>query len=411
MKEFITNPEVQEILLAIKTKGLDKKHYSDIFDDAGNQYVDLVQEGGGVLGIALTGYTYILEKAGLRFFSLAGTSAGAINTLMIAGSGKIGEPVSEKILKILSEKDLSEFVDGNSRLKKLIKRYIDNKPFFKFFVFCNALNIWKTLKYHLGINPGSVFEEWLTEVLAMSNITTLSELKRLRSEIPLLYDRSDSNKQISRNPEIQIITSDITTRSKIVFPEMAELYWEDPDKVNPAKFVRASMSIPFFFFPFIVSDIPDAGSIEDPLAPKSETKWRKHAGYYGKIPNLVRFVDGGMLSNFPVNAFHVKEGIPKKPTFGAKLSTWRDNYSVTDKLGGMIGSMISTMRQLHDYDFLRKNPDYNKLICHIDADDKFNWLDFNMPKDQQIELFVLGAKKAYHFLEEFDWKQYKKFRS
>ena len=31
-------------------------------DKSGNYYVDLVQEGGGVLGIALVGYTYILEQ-------------------------------------------------------------------------------------------------------------------------------------------------------------------------------------------------------------------------------------------------------------------------------------------------------------------------------------------------------------
>jgi NTE family protein len=30
---------------------------SDVTDEQGNQYVDLVQEGGGVLGIALVGYT------------------------------------------------------------------------------------------------------------------------------------------------------------------------------------------------------------------------------------------------------------------------------------------------------------------------------------------------------------------
>ena len=35
---------------------------SDVTDREGNQYVDLVQEGGGVLGIALVGYTYVLEK-------------------------------------------------------------------------------------------------------------------------------------------------------------------------------------------------------------------------------------------------------------------------------------------------------------------------------------------------------------
>ena len=53
---------------------------------AGNQYVDLVMEGGGVLGIALVGYTYVLEQAGLRFLGIAGTSAGAINAAYFAGA-------------------------------------------------------------------------------------------------------------------------------------------------------------------------------------------------------------------------------------------------------------------------------------------------------------------------------------
>ncbi len=35
---------------------------SDIRDKFGKQYVDLVQEGGGVHGVALAGYTYVLEK-------------------------------------------------------------------------------------------------------------------------------------------------------------------------------------------------------------------------------------------------------------------------------------------------------------------------------------------------------------
>ncbi len=57
---------------------------SDVTDAQGNQYVDLVQEGGGVLGIALVGYTYVLEKMGIRFFSMAGTSAGSINAMLLA---------------------------------------------------------------------------------------------------------------------------------------------------------------------------------------------------------------------------------------------------------------------------------------------------------------------------------------
>src|SRR6185437_10323046 len=60
---------------------------SDGYDDEGNQYVNLVQKGGGVLGIALVGYTYILEKMGIRFVRLAGTSAGAINTALMTVIG------------------------------------------------------------------------------------------------------------------------------------------------------------------------------------------------------------------------------------------------------------------------------------------------------------------------------------
>ena len=46
--------------------------------------VDLVQQGGGMFGVALLGYTYIMEKAGIRFHSFGGTSAGAINAAFLA---------------------------------------------------------------------------------------------------------------------------------------------------------------------------------------------------------------------------------------------------------------------------------------------------------------------------------------
>ena len=60
-EDFVNQPEFQQLLK--ETEKLKGKIFSDIIDDQGNQYVDLVQEGGGVLGIALVGYTYILESA------------------------------------------------------------------------------------------------------------------------------------------------------------------------------------------------------------------------------------------------------------------------------------------------------------------------------------------------------------
>ena len=124
--KFIDNQVIKEILKNIPKD----KFYSDVVDDEGNQYVDLVQEGGGVLGIALVGYTYVLEKAGIRFFSLAGTSAGAINTVMMASLGEIQEAKSEKILDILSKQNLFDFVDGILAVRKIINRIIKKKSFF-----------------------------------------------------------------------------------------------------------------------------------------------------------------------------------------------------------------------------------------------------------------------------------------
>ncbi len=401
--KFISSQVVQNAISRASLLKSSGKRFSDTFDQEGHQYVDLVQEGGGVLGIALVGYTYVLENAGIRFFSLAGTSAGAINTMMIAGLGKINETKSEKILSILSQKNLFDLVDGDKSIKKLIQKAIEKESGLGWTIAWNAIKIYKTFKSKLGLNPGSDFEKWITEELNKVGIFTLKDLIRLREVLPEIVD--DKGQSLKATPRLAIITSDITTHTKVEFPKMAHLYWQNPLSINPAKLVRASMSIPFFFEPFEASDLPNAGNSNDP-------EWDIHARYYGAVPKKVKFVDGGMLSNFPINVFHRADGgVPKRPTFGARLSAYREKASDPSSFLKMNGAMISTMRQIHDYDFLLKNPDYRKLICRIDADEKFNWLDFNMSEENQIRLFELGATKAIEFLEGFDWEAYKEVRT
>jgi NTE family protein len=65
-------------------ENISSKEFSDLLDQEGNQYIEFVQEGGGVWGSALVGYLYGLEIFGIRFLKVAGTSAGAINTMLIA---------------------------------------------------------------------------------------------------------------------------------------------------------------------------------------------------------------------------------------------------------------------------------------------------------------------------------------
>lgn len=60
---------IKEVMNSVQVKiredALDQKIYSDAIDEDGNQYIDIVMEGGGVLGVALIGYLYTLEEADL----------------------------------------------------------------------------------------------------------------------------------------------------------------------------------------------------------------------------------------------------------------------------------------------------------------------------------------------------------
>ena len=406
---FIQQPEFQQILE--KARDLKIREYSDIKDQGGHQYVDLVQEGGGVLGIALVGYTYVLEEAGIRFFSLAGTSAGAINTMIMAGIGPINNRKSDEILEVLSGQNLFDFVDGDPKLKKIVQQGIDGIPFkkLKWKLLWNIKKLKKALLVDLGLNPGNEFEKWIEKILKNSeaHMNTIGELINLRKKenfpAGLIFNGQPINDE---QAAIHIITSDITTQSKVRFPDMAQLYWgENYKEISAAKIVRASMSVPFFFTPFEINNIPNAGQPVD-------EDWKRLTGYTGLIPETVKFVDGGMISNFPINVFHRPDGgVPRKPTFGVKLSAYRDEFSDVDDIGSFIGSMVSTMRHDSDNEFLINNPDYQKLICFIDADKNFKWLNFKMTPKRQQKLFLLGAQKAINFLEKFDWPEYKKLRS
>ncbi|MAN27979.1 MULTISPECIES: patatin-like phospholipase family protein [Mesonia] len=399
-KNFLEGPEITQLVKQARQLRESKKQFSDIYDEDGNQYIDLVQEGGGVLGIALVGYTYILEQAGIRFFSLAGTSAGAINTLFMAGISNIGDPVAVKILNILSNQNLFDFVDGPRGIKRLIQRKVDGKGGLIPGLLWNSLSIYFQLKRNLGLNPGKNFENWMGNHLAKEGIHTYGDLKKRRKKLPVLYHRFQ--KEITP-AQLAVVTSEVTTHTKVDFPRMGKLYWENLEEICPAKFARASMAVPYFFYPYVVKNIPNQGK-------ENQENWIKYAGYSGDVPPEVKFVDGGLLSNFPINIFHEKK-IPSRPTFGVRLSVYRKNYSQANGFFSFGGAMISTMRQIYDYDFILRNPDYKNLICHIDADDEFNWLNFNMEFSRQKELFLLGAKKGLEFLEKFNWEEYKKIRS
>jgi NTE family protein len=194
---------------------------------------------------------------------------------------------------------------------------------------------------------------------------------------------------------------------------------------KPEDYIRASMSVPFFFKPVECTSISN-----------NEETWQK-LGYYGNTPDKVTFVDGGVLVNFPIDAFHKDLSDREKcedgqsnpfdisrPTFGAKLGidfiTKQDEKLKkspafnTDDLISFSKAMFETMRLSHEREFIYKNPDYRQLITCIDVDEN-QAFNFAMDSATQQYLFWSGYKAAIEFIEGKEkeagwWETYKKSR-
>lgn len=397
---FIENQEVKAIIKELKNQKIQEKQFSDVLDKDNNQYVELVMEGGGILGVALVGYCYVLEQMGIRFFSLAGTSAGSINAMLLASGGTISETKTENNIEILANQNLYDFVDGKN-VKKLLDNFLSKSN--RLQLIFEIFKVLNPLLKKLGINPGDKFLEWMSQVLENNGIKTTEDLLAKFKELPNgLKIRDGIDKTLEGlEPKLALITSDITTETKVDFPRMRDLYWEDADRINPANYVRASMSIPYFYEPFTVEHLPQhIGARES---------WREMAGYVGIVPGKVYFVDGGVMSNFPINIFHNYNNVPRMPTFGVRFGSYRTGTNKITNPLNFFYSMFKSIRYLYDYDFILKNPDYQMLIQHIDIGNH-NWLNFALTDNDKVDLFVRGAKAAELFLRKFEWEKYKNRR-
>jgi NTE family protein len=184
---------------------------------------------------------------------------------------------------------------------------------------------------------------------------------------------------------------------------MWDLYWGSENDANPADFVRASMSIPVFFETYKIKVSDKIENVAD--------KWKDHIDWNAKIPNQVSFVDGGALSNFPINVFYNPDYIiPRMPTIGIRLGTAKGQRANNIKnIGAYTSAIISTLRSNTDKDFINRNKAFTLGIQQVDLSGH-SWLNFFMDDKEKQEIFRKGAEAAAAFLKEFDWSNYKQQR-
>ena len=173
---------------------------------------------------------------------------------------------------------------------------------------------------------------------------------------------------------------------------MHRMYWGDDFSISPAKYVRASMSVPFFFKPYQIDFNP--GQM---LTIRKE--WFQFVKVQKQMEPCALLVDGGMLSNFPINVFYNPNiPVPRKPTIGIKLEYEDDTAPQNIKsLMGFAGKLVNTMRFFYDRDFIMKHDMYQKTVRSIDTG-SIHWLNFNLTDEEKVELFFRGALAATIFL-------------
>jgi NTE family protein len=429
---FLLDPRVVEQVRELRA-ACQGKQFSDIVDAQGHQYVDLVMEGGGTLGIALLGYVHALESVGIRFLSIGGTSAGSITALLLAALNRDkNEEKAARMVELLSKLNLSSLMDGDPRARRFIDAVqrrnrapqgTSRLAHFRarlaglrlsFLRVLHGLRASPGLFRNLGLNPGRKFLDWIESILKEEDANTLAKLEARVKQLPkggLYLKEAPGRPPEPFSPKgdirLALIAAEVSTGTKVDFPRTASLFWKAPESISPAQFVRASMSVPFFFFPLYLEDLP-----------QDQKRWQELVGYDGELGPACTLVDGGIMSNFPISEFHSKS-VPRTPTLGVKLGAEKRKLQQIGAkpqglkarpLGQLTGAIFNAARHTLDYDFIYRNPDYRRLVAYIDTG-THNWLDFRLSAAAQVDLFLRGVKAGVRFLQDFNWGDYKQLRA
>jgi NTE family protein len=318
---------------------------------------DLVLEGGGVLGIAHVGAISVLENAGYSFARVAGTSAGAVVGSLVAA----GMPAS-RMTEIMSTLDYRRFTD-----RSLLDRVPVAGPL-------------ASLLLDNGVFEGDELREWLGNLLVDEcGVETFGDLA---------LDDPDTSLAPERRFGLVVTATDVTRGELVRFPwDYEHTYGLDPTRQLVVDAVRASMSIPFFYEPTTLKSVDGTTST---------------------------LVDGGLLSNFPIDLFDRTDGKPPRwPTFGIKLLPQLpvDAAKILPVAGllkhgplALAADLAMTAVVGRDQAHLAK-PWVKVRTMQVDTA-AVSPVDFDLSREQAAMLFANGEAEATRFLAGWDWEDY-----
>lgn len=309
---------------------------------------DLVLEGGGVKGIGLVGAVAVLAEQGYRFRRVAGTSAGALVGSLVAAGIPAG-----RLAELVDDIDYRSFRD---------RGWLDRVP-----VVGRPLSV----LLESGIYEGDAVRRWVADRLAEVGVRTFGDLRD---------DDEGTALPPGRRYRLVVMASDVSAGRLVRLPWDYARYGLDPDTQPVADAVRASTAIPFFYEPV------------------------RLRGARGESV----LVDGGVLSNFPIDAFDRDDDRPPRwPTFGVKLSARPDANLVPRPVAGPLGlalAMVRTLVNAHDQMHL-DDPCVVERTIFVDTG-KVDAVDFDLTREEQRLLHDNGRAAAKEFLDGWDWEGY-----
>ncbi len=221
---------------------------------------DLVLSGGGVLGVGHVGAVSVLAEHDYVFRRLAGTSAGSIIAALLAAGATPAE-----LHALVGSLDYSRFLDEDA---------LDRIP-----LVGPALSV----VLENGFATGEYFTDQLRTQLEQRGVRTFGDLRS---------DDRGADPRPEQQWRLMVMTADVTRGQLLRLPQDYVRYGLDPDEQPVVDAVRASISVPYLFEPF---------KLEHP----------------GGVSLLV---DGGLVSNYPIDAFDRTDGEPPRwPTIGVTL--------------------------------------------------------------------------------------------
>jgi NTE family protein len=328
-----------------------------------HQPADLVLSGGGVKFIGLVGAIVALMDAGYSFPRVSGVSAGSVVAAVLAAASNGDQLTSQEVKELALSAPLSKWRDAGP------------VPF---------LGAAWGLVRDTSIFRGDAAHDWIRSELKNLGVTCFGDL--VLDEDQLLLQ--------GHGYKLVVTVADLTAAQLVRLPwDYRRLYGLDPNEQLVADAVRASMAIPFFYRPV------------------------KLASVSGTTSTLV---DGGVLSNFPIDTFDRPDGKPPRwPTFGITVLP-----RLTEGIGAvmpalkplrlfeqtaLLESLLTTMLAGHDQTKLNQPWVHARAIAVESTD--VGVLDFDISRGRLEALYDKGYGAAQEFLSTWDWQSYlKRFR-